>query len=60
MTPREKDRIIQKAIEKIIGDLTERKGIGDEWFQIDEDTRNEIFHTWKRFVTETYEEVNNG
>lgn len=41
------------VIAKIIKDIRGRKGIGDEWEQIDVDIRSEIAAEWRTFFTET-------
>lgn len=36
-----------KAVEEIIADLTDRRGLSGEWDQIDEDIQQEIMTTWR-------------
>lgn len=36
----------EKAVLKIISDIDNRRGIGDEWNDIDNDTQNEIYQAW--------------
>lgn len=36
----------EKIIEDIVGDIIDRKGIGDEWEQIDKDIQEEIKEAW--------------
>ncbi len=36
----------RKAIDLIIEDLVDRKGLGDEWDRIDGTTQNEIIAQW--------------
>lgn len=36
----------------ILHDITDRKGLGDEYEQIDEDIQQEIFETWVKIVAE--------
>jgi hypothetical protein len=38
-----------EIISKIIEDISGRKGIGDEWEDIDEDIRKEIIDEWRSF-----------
>lgn len=38
-------------ISKIIADIRDRKGIGDEWESLDADIRNEIVAEWRTFFT---------
>ena len=40
------------VIAKIIRDIKDRRGIGDEWDGIDVDVRREIVATWRTFFTE--------
>lgn len=37
------------VISKIIKDIRDRKGLGDEWDNIDVDVRNEIVAEWREF-----------
>lgn len=42
---------LAKAIaRKIIEDLRKRKGIGDEWNQIDDDAQEEIIEAWTEII----------
>ncbi len=38
------------AVEAIIDDLSGRKGIGDEWDQIDPDIQDEIIEEWQEHI----------
>ena len=40
------------AVLAIIEDLEGRKGLGDEWDQIDDETKREIFETWVHILME--------
>jgi hypothetical protein len=40
----------RRAVDEIISDLKGRKGIGDEWEQIDEDIQKEIRDTWQDII----------
>ncbi len=40
------------AVLTIIEDLKERKGLDDEWDQIDDETKKEIFETWVHILIE--------
>jgi hypothetical protein len=35
-----------KAVERIIDDLTDRRGLREEWDEIDEDVQGEIMTVW--------------
>ncbi len=41
-----RDPQVMKAIDDIIQDLSDRRGIGSEWDAIDLDIKNEIIHLW--------------
>ena len=40
----------EKIVDNIINDLTERKGLKQEWEQIDDDILEEIKETWTQIV----------
>ncbi len=41
------------AVDKIIDtDLTDRRGLKQEWYQIDAETQEEIRETWKKIIVE--------
>lgn len=40
------EEIAQKIVEQIINDLTDRSGLGSEWWQIDDEIQDEIKQTW--------------
>ena len=42
-----------KIIDKIIEDLSYRKGLDNEWDQCDEDIQNEIKETWIDIIMRT-------
>ena len=42
--------VVWPMIEKIVADLQGRKGLGDEWDQIDPETQQEIKGTWAGIV----------
>jgi hypothetical protein len=42
--------IPEMAVHAIIDDLSGRKGIGDEWDQIDPDIQDEIIEEWEEHV----------
>lgn len=39
-----------RIVDAIVDDLTDRKGLKSEWYQIDEDTLDEILNTWVDIV----------
>lgn len=41
-------------VNRIVADLTDRRGLSGEWEQIDEDIRNEIEQKWNNIA---YEEI---
>lgn len=43
-----------KIVKKILADLTNRRGLRQEWDQIDASIRKEIIDCWERIVIETY------
>jgi hypothetical protein len=45
------------AVDGIIDDLTDRRGLSGEWYNIDEDIRNEIIETWVDIVCANYKKV---
>ena len=47
--------IADAALAKILRDLRGRKGIGDEWAEIDVDIRNEIIERWRGFIVAAVE-----
>ena len=40
----------QNVLEAIISDLTDRRGLENEWDQIDEDVKQEIKDTWLEII----------
>lgn len=46
----EKPRWIQNAVSKIVWDLSDRRGIGNEWEQIDDDIKDEISFKWAEAI----------
>lgn len=43
----------RRAVDAIVYDLAGRKGLGDEWDQIDDDIREEIIEKWTDIVAAT-------
>lgn len=44
------DEWIVRAVERIVDDLTDRKGLRHEWDNIDEETEAEIKATWRAII----------
>lgn len=44
--------LAQRIITKIVNDLTDRRGLRQEWDQIDEDIKEEILEKWRKIVIE--------
>ena len=40
------------VVDKLIGDLTDRGGLSQEWEQIDEDIQQEIREEWAKIIFE--------
>jgi len=45
----------EMIVDIIIDDLSDRGGIGSEWYGIDNDTQEEIKDEWKRLILEVLE-----
>lgn len=43
-------KAVAEAVERIISDITDRRGLGDAWEEIDEKTQREISRTWTGIV----------
>ena len=46
----------QMVVFRIIEDLSDRKGLHDEWDMIDDAIKDEILETWHKIVVESLEE----
>jgi hypothetical protein len=44
---RKKDGQISLAVDSIIADFTDRRGLRQEWENIDEDVKNDIIEVWE-------------
>lgn len=42
--------LAEQIARKIIEDLSGRKGIGDEWNQMDKDTQKEVLKSWAEII----------
>jgi hypothetical protein len=42
--------LAERIVENILDDLTDRRGLKHEWYQIDEDIRAEIIEKWQAIV----------
>ena len=40
----------EDAAQLIAKDIQDRSGLDNEWHLIDEETRNEIIHTWAKII----------
>lgn len=45
-----KEDIYKKIVEELICNLSDRRGIGDEWYQIDDDIQEEIKQEWINII----------
>ena len=50
MTPIEKRVLAQKIVAGLLQDFTDRRGLGQEWEQIDEEIQEEIVEEWTQIV----------
>jgi trans-2-enoyl-CoA reductase len=48
--------IASEIVQKIIGNLTDRRGLRQAWDEIDEDIQTEIAETWQGIVKDVLEE----
>lgn len=44
------DVMARLIVDDIVEDLTDRKGLGNEWEEIDEDIQQEIKDNWKNII----------
>ncbi len=51
-------KIANKAVKDIINDLSDRRGLRQEWEQIDDDIKREIIKTWRLAVKKSIEKFN--
>ncbi len=47
--------IAKKAVKIIVSDLSDRRGLGNEWDQIDKDIQDEIKEQWTRYIEAAFE-----
>jgi len=52
------DKTAELIVDAIVTDLTDRRGLRQEWEQIDEETQNEIKGEWMRLVREILDSPN--
>lgn len=45
--------VASKVVAEIVKDLTDRRGLRQQWEKIDEDVQNEIVSRWKHLVFST-------
>ncbi|MCK9568810.1 hypothetical protein M0R72_07715 [Candidatus Pacearchaeota archaeon] len=46
----------QMIVDKILDDLTDRRGLRQEWEQVDRETQKEIRAEWRRIIESVLEE----
>lgn len=44
------EKISENIVNDIVSDITDRRGLGDEWENIDKDIQKEIIESWKDIV----------
>lgn len=42
------------AVKKIVEDLSDRRGLGQEWYQIDPEQQKEIMRVWADIVVKKF------
>jgi hypothetical protein len=47
-----KSDVAARIVKEIVADLTDRRGLRQEWDAIDSDIKREILVTWRRIVRE--------
>lgn len=47
----------KRVVKSIIADLSDRRGLGDEWSQCDDDVKREIRRTWGEIIDKEIEEA---
>lgn len=45
-------KLADEIVAAIVDDLTDRRGLKHEWYQIDDDIKEEILTTWRQIVIE--------
>lgn len=48
--------VVNKIVEKIIDDMSDRRGLRQEWESIDDDVKREMEETWKTIVRKVLSE----
>ena len=48
------DAMAKLAAQSIIDDLTDRRGLRQEWEEIDEQTQEEIKATWAKLIAQAF------
>ena len=56
----DKQEMVEKCLAKILDDLTDRRGLRQEWDCIADDIKTEIKNTWGNILSDFYEEVKHG
>jgi hypothetical protein len=57
MTDEQRTRVSGSIVGRIVADLTDRRGLRQEWESIDEDVRQEIMETWGDIVQQEIAKV---
>lgn len=50
MSPADKKKAAKAAVKGILVDLTDRRGLRQEWEQIDDEIQSEIKKTWEEII----------
>lgn len=51
---RQKDDKVSLAVDSIIADLTDRRGLRQEWEQIDDNIKNDIIEVWESIMRDIF------
>lgn len=54
MNDSEIDEMANMIVHAIIADIRDRRGLKQEWNQIDSDIKDEIYENWKQIVTSEF------
>ncbi len=47
--------VMVRAVKRIVADISDRSGLGNEWDAIDNDTKKEIKAAWAKIIEEEFE-----
>ena len=48
---------VDKVVDELLRDLADRSGLGDSWYNIDTETRDEIRDEWRGIIIKHIEEI---